>query len=236
LRGGMALTEDVRRRDQLLGFAITMHNADDPHDPIYPTDKNVGYSALQSLAKPLMRGTWPDRPAHHFRTMLKNLDNALTLSFRKLVKPRWRALMLGCRAEQMPNRDSRVMLDNEQDALGMNKVRLDWRLTDQDLDAIRRARQLLNKEWAFPSKDPFPEQASGEDVSDISAASHHMGTTRMHRDRRQGVVDEKCRVHGVSNLYVLGSSVFPTSGWAPPTLTIVALALRLADSLKQSRS
>ena len=57
-----------------------------------------------------------------------------------------------------------------------------------------------------------------------------MGTTRMHPDPRHGVVDENCRVHGTENfLHVAGSSVFPTGGWAPPTLTIVALAIRLAD-------
>ena len=61
---------------------------------------------------------------------------------------------------------------------------------------------------------------------------HHMGTTRMHSDPAHGVVDANCRVHGVSNLFVCGSSVFPTAGVAPPTLTIVALALRLADHLR----
>jgi len=61
---------------------------------------------------------------------------------------------------------------------------------------------------------------------------HNIGTTRMHREPRSGVVDENCRVHGVANLYVAGSSVFPTEGTANPTLTIVALALRLADHIK----
>jgi choline dehydrogenase-like flavoprotein len=63
---------------------------------------------------------------------------------------------------------------------------------------------------------------------------HHLGTTRMHRDPTKGVVDEHCRVHDVSNLYLAGSSVFPTGGYANPTLTIVALALRLADRLKSN--
>jgi choline dehydrogenase-like flavoprotein len=63
---------------------------------------------------------------------------------------------------------------------------------------------------------------------------HHSGTTRMHRDPSKGVVDENCRVHSASNLYVVGSSVFPNIGAANPTLTIVALALRLADRLKET--
>ena len=66
----------------------------------------------------------------------------------------------------------------------------------------------------------------------IAGLYHHLGTTRMHVDPRHGVVDPSCRVHGVSGLHVTGGSVFPTSGAANPTLTIVALALRLADELK----
>jgi choline dehydrogenase-like flavoprotein len=65
----------------------------------------------------------------------------------------------------------------------------------------------------------------------ISGSHHHMGTTRMADSPRNGVVNKNCRVHGVENLYVAGSSVFPTSGFVNPTLTIVALALRLADHL-----
>ncbi len=65
------------------------------------------------------------------------------------------------------------------------------------------------------------------------AGLHHMGTTRMHVDPRQGVVDENSQVHGTSNLFIAGSSVFPSGGYANPTLTIVALALRLGDHLKR---
>jgi choline dehydrogenase-like flavoprotein len=68
---------------------------------------------------------------------------------------------------------------------------------------------------------------------DLLGNAHQMGTTRMHRDPKLGVVNENCRVHSMANLYVAGSSVFPTSGSANPTLTIVALALRLADHIKQ---
>ena len=66
----------------------------------------------------------------------------------------------------------------------------------------------------------------------LEGGKHHMGTTRMHRDPRHGVVDADCRVHGLANLFVAGSSVFPTGGYVNPTLTLVALALRLADHLK----
>ena len=235
-RGGMALTEEARRRDKLLGFAITLHNPDNPHDVVYPTYTNLGYASLRALLKPLADGELPDLIGYHFRTVLRHPVNAAALSYRKLVKARWRAIVIGCRAEQVPNRDSRVLLDHERDVLGMNKVRLEWRLTDQDLDSLRRAQQMLDSAWNFPGENARRAQPAGEQAAEIAAASHHMGTTRMHRDPKLGVVDETCRVHGIRNLYIAGSSVFPTTGWAPPSLTIMALALRLADSLKESRA
>jgi choline dehydrogenase-like flavoprotein len=73
----------------------------------------------------------------------------------------------------------------------------------------------------------------GEWPSDMRGDQHHMGTTRMQRDPSMGVVDENCPVHGVANLYVAGCSVFPTGGTFNPTLTIVALALRLADHITE---
>jgi choline dehydrogenase-like flavoprotein len=76
-----------------------------------------------------------------------------------------------------------------------------------------------------PGDDEWPHVPAG--------GYHHMGTTRMHADPRHGVVDANCRVHETDNVYVAGSSVFPTCGYASPTLTLVALALRLADHLKE---
>ncbi|HTS45304.1 MAG TPA: GMC family oxidoreductase, partial [Puia sp.] len=61
---------------------------------------------------------------------------------------------------------------------------------------------------------------------------HHMGTTKMSDDPKDGVVDKNCKVHGIKNLYVAGSSCFATSGAANPTLTLIALTLRLSDHLK----
>jgi choline dehydrogenase-like flavoprotein len=69
-------------------------------------------------------------------------------------------------------------------------------------------------------------------MENIQNSHHEMGTTRMHDDPRQGVVDANCRVHGIANLFVAGSSVFPTYSFDNPTMTIVALALRLSDHLK----
>jgi choline dehydrogenase-like flavoprotein len=141
---------------------------------------------------------------------------------------------LGCACEQAPNPDSRVTLSSEKDALGLARIRLDWRLTEQDRFSLVRHMHSLAYEFGaqgigrmvlnVADDSRWPERVDG--------GAHHMGTTRMHQDPRKGVVDPDARVHGVDNLYVAGSSVFPTSGAANPTLTIVALTLRLADHLK----
>ncbi|MBW2399545.1 MAG: GMC family oxidoreductase [Deltaproteobacteria bacterium] len=138
--------------------------------------------------------------------------------------------------EQVPNPESRVQLAYERDALGMNRVTLKWRLTSEDRDSLRRSHEILAREIGRAGLGRVKPGLGGADgawPADLNGARHHMGTTRMHSDPKQGVVDADSRVHGIANLFVAGSSVFPTSGAANPTLTIVALALRLADHLKQ---
>ena len=138
-------------------------------------------------------------------------------------------------AEQQPNPQSRVMLGSDRDALGMRRVVVDWRLTEEDKTKAAAAFCLLGTEigrTGFGRLRAAPSDRDGT-PSDFHPNEHHMGTTRMHADPKLGVVDENCRVHSVANLYVAGSSVFPTGGANNPTLTIVALALRLANHIKQ---
>jgi choline dehydrogenase-like flavoprotein len=136
--------------------------------------------------------------------------------------------------EQAPNPDSRIVLGDARDALGQRKVCIDWRLTSLDRFTYRKAAALFCAELARVSGghckiEPWLQE---EGAPALSGAAHHIGTTRMSEDPRYGVVEPRCRVHGVDNLYVAGSSVFPTGGWAFPTFTIVAMSLRLADHLK----
>ena len=139
------------------------------------------------------------------------------------------------RIEQAPNPDSRVVLVRERDELGMQRVALDWRLSDVDRRNVRRTLELLGAEIGAAGIGRLQILHSADETSwpeDLDGGQHHMGTTRMSDDPKQGVVDSDCRVHGMSNLFVAGSSVFPTPGGATPTLLLVALALRLADHLK----
>jgi choline dehydrogenase-like flavoprotein len=155
-------------------------------------------------------------------------------------------LALVIRAEQAPNPDSRVLLSRDTDATGMPRISLDWRLNRQDVESVAALVEAFGRAVAHAGlgKVEMAEwlrSGSAQWITDplISAhplgGYHHLGTTRMAADPRQGVTDEWGRVHGVENLYVAGSSLFPTSGWANPTLTIIALALRTANHIAGRR-
>ncbi|MFC5310524.1 FAD-dependent oxidoreductase [Azospirillum rugosum] len=156
--------------------------------------------------------------------------------FDNVVNPEWvqRAFALETVLEPVPNPDSRVTLSTERDELGLNLSCVNWRLTEQDRDNFLRTHALVR---SVLSRRGLIE--AGADAADaeqaweerVSWCWHHMGTTRMHEDPKQGVVDAQCKVHGMHNLYIGGSSVFPTMGSDHPTINIVALALRLSDEL-----
>lgn len=134
--------------------------------------------------------------------------------------------------------DNRVSLSDERDRLGRQSVRIDWRIGDADIENMRRVLRLFDRslrhagvgrfEAAFPDEPSAWRQA-------VEGGKHHMGTTRMHTNPERGVVDANGCVHGMNNLYLTGSSVFPSGGYVNPTLTIVALAVRLGSHLQQVR-
>jgi choline dehydrogenase-like flavoprotein len=145
------------------------------------------------------------------------------------------ALAVRVTCESTPDPESRVTLGDRRDRFGMPRVRVDWRLHGEDRRGIDRLlgamRHALVAQGVGRLVEGHEIDTQGWPVS-TTGGKHHMGTTRMDENPRRGVVDPDCRVHGVENLFIAGSSVFPTAGYANPTLTIVALALRLADHLK----
>jgi choline dehydrogenase-like flavoprotein len=194
-------------------------------------------TAMRSLWFGLLQsGTTADGLAEHVGNLLRQIDDLAIHGYRTFFQgspPQSFAIIN--HVEHAPNPDSRVTLTDRTDALGMPTVRLDWRFGELERHTLRRTNELLGREFgraglgrgAIVPDDPdtgWPPLLRG--------AWHQMGTTRMHADPRRGVVDANCRVHGIANLFIAGSSVFPTSGYMNPTLTIVALALRLADHLE----
>jgi choline dehydrogenase-like flavoprotein len=115
----------------------------------------------------------------------------------------------------------------------MNTLVLDWKIDREETASLVRLQALLAERLSQQRAGLVESPDLRTAAPSYTDASHHIGTTRMSADPRLGVVDASTRVHGVANLFIAGSSVFPTAGSANPTLTIVALALRLADHLKR---
>ncbi len=227
----IALSWEAQRRRHLLGAVAT---------PVFDEVRTPGVLAARALSRALQQRRRPEGvDGAALRAALAELPRIARAAARRFLQGRPSAqhvdrVRLKILVEQAPDRASRVTLSDEVDALGLPKARVDWRLTDLERRTARYFTAVLDAELRRTGLG----RVTGTEWLDDDAwtagfedAYHPAGTTRMSDDPATGVVDADCRVHGVAGLYVCGSSVFPTSGYANPTLTIVALALRLADHL-----
>lgn len=137
------------------------------------------------------------------------------------------------RIEQAPNPESRVLLSNDRDALGNRRADLRWELSKTDVDTFQRGQKLVANALSAVGYGRFNlEDLSAEFIrANVKGHYHHIGTTKMSDSPNEGVVDRNCKVHGVANLYVAGSSVFPTAGYSGPTMMLMALGIRIAEHL-----
>ena len=226
--GKLSLAEDVVRQQGLLNatFFLERRTASRAHP------------AVTSLATLRRAVTWRPLPDHlmgHAQQAGRGAGALLRSAVeqvRGVQESHATVLQLRSMAEQAPNPDSRITLSHRRDRNGVPLPRVAWRLTELDRRSLAITYRLVDAELRRAGIGHIEQRFGDEDVpSQVWGNWHHMGTTRMHEDPRVGVVDRDCRVHGIANLFVAGSSVFPTGGYANPTLTIVALAVRLADHL-----
>jgi choline dehydrogenase-like flavoprotein len=153
-----------------------------------------------------------------------------------IIHPRANRYSLDFHAEQRPNPSSRVSISQERDALGLPRIHVDWRYTTGDVETVRQSLALLASDLQDSGLGSFDYEAEGveHEMTRYGAyGGHHIGTTRMGFSPRTSVVNSDCRVHGIENLYIASASTFPTSSQANPTLTIVAMALRLGAHLRR---
>ncbi len=205
-------------------------------------DQNSGYVSAKRLALSL-RGEGRSNYAQDIANVLTDLDEvALWIHHRRsgtnyefpVTKE---PVTIWVNSEQAPNPDSRVLLTDELDELGMPRLALDWRVGAIEKRTLLESAKILAGEVARLTEmrvklaDWLVDESDDMPTSEIYGGHHHMGTTRMSDSPQTGVVDPDCRVFGLDNLYVAGSSVFPTGGYANPTLTLVALAVRLAGHI-----
>ena len=227
VEGMLRLREEERRREGLLNAVFHLR----------PTTQARIRPAVRAAGT--VRHAWPRGPftrklTRHARAALVGAPEVARAALGRVRRTAPDRVALGTMAEQAPDPASRVTLGTGRDRLDLPVARLDWRVGDRDRESLRRSVDRIDEELRRAGLGRV-EQPLGEERPPtlVRGGWHHMGTTRMHGDPRHGVVDAEGRVHGTRNLYVAGSSVFPTGGAANPTLTIVALALRLAEHLRQ---
>jgi choline dehydrogenase-like flavoprotein len=196
--------------------------------------QSIGYVSMKRILLDLKRGQLPANFTTEFMRILSD-TRGIVAGFLRHLRDQDGALYI--MSEQFPNPESRVTLSTEKDRLGLEKVKVDWRLQPIDkrsilvlVEEIRTEFQRLGlcdvvpDKWLTLDDHTWPISLAG--------GHHHMGTTRMSASPNEGVVDADAKVHGIENLYVAGSSIFPTVGSANPTLTLMATSLKLADQLR----
>jgi choline dehydrogenase-like flavoprotein len=229
VHGALSLSADIIRQEQLTNAMLWLRAA-----PKAFTSEGVR-SAL-ALARGLRQRPRINGVAGHLRNVVTDLDQVAATIWGRLrsAQERPEVFQVAFQAEATPQQDSRVTLSATRDRYGLPRARLDWRIAEDDFRSIRRTIDLIDVRLQETGVGRIIRKFGDERPPAMIVGNfHHLGTTRMAKDPQCGVVDENCRVHEAENLYVAGSSVFPSAGFANPTLTIVALAIRLADHLKQ---
>jgi choline dehydrogenase-like flavoprotein len=228
-----ALTPAVQREEALLNSRVWFAS-------VFPGE---GTESVQALVRCYLRLKKKDESGHSLgRDLLalaRNPYDAARFAFARVFHSRSMISDVRIQAivEPAPDRDSRVTLAAERDRLGMRRVKVSWRLGNLVKRTFDRSFAILAQELGRNgiAEVRLEEPVQGREwPGHLEGTWHHMGTTRMHDSPRQGVVDRECKVHGMTNLYVAGSSVFPTAGANFPTFTLVALAVRLADRIAEN--
>ncbi len=245
IMGKLTLAEEVLRRERLLSYCVSIHPAVMPEWLRFQGTASKGVDSFKVLRSAIRRGRVPDGLGKHLSNMITDFDDLAMSTGRNVVRrlgravekhrpPKVEVFTLNHMSEQAPNPNSRVTLSGERDALGCNRAQLDWQFVPLDIRTMIRAQEIISEELRRAGLGHLHIELEDETPPpDLHGGVHQMGTTRMHTDPKRGVVDENCRVHGLSNLFIAGSSVFPTVGYANPVHTFVALALRLADHVKK---
>jgi len=254
-RRRLALRPEAQRKSRSGNFIARLHHtriSDPSHGSGVLSAFRLGRVAIPERFRTRLQedvSSWGDL-AHHVGNVIRDIPAIVgfashmlfkrRLAARKypsvVIRPRSNRYSLDFHAEQEPNRESQVRLSaTERDEFGMPRLEVDWRYTRQDVATIANSVALFAEDVAKSGCGSYrfePDEVEQEIRRYGAYGGHHLGTTRMGSDPRTSVVDADCRVHGVKNLYVAGGSVFATSSQANPTLTAVALALRLGTHLQ----
>ncbi len=223
----LTLSPQTRQQQQLLSSRVHLSMADwsdysKGNKALAQLSDDEGKESVKSFAKKIYK-------------VIRDIDDVTSSKYYQSNGAK--LLKFGAWTELVPDPESRVTLGKETDKFGQRQVKLKWRIGNQEKDSLINTLKIIGTELGRSNLGRLKlnlNEKSAWPWENMTPGLHHMGTTRMHTDAHKGVVDENCKIHGISNLYIAGSSVFPTFGHANPTLTITALALKLADHLKEN--
>jgi choline dehydrogenase-like flavoprotein len=185
---------------------------------------NDGWGRTESPAKSLEKLMFDPGPPPRLRRYGRRLQEAV----RDRVT---RMLRVSYSTEMLPIADNRVELSDKKDALGLPRPQVTFQLDDYSKRALAYGHSVTRRIWAHLEQLGAEEVAPVQPTFEFNGAGHIMGTMRMGTNPASSVVDSNGRSHEHDNLYVVGSSVFVTSGTANPTLTLAALTIRTARSI-----
>jgi choline dehydrogenase-like flavoprotein len=233
IEGYFCAADEVRRREALPPFAIGILPAAVGDMP------GVGNMALPAVIRRFMSDSTANAVAYDAAQWIDRLQAPVSWLYHRTWGGPAGKYMTYYTCGPQPDPQSRVTLSDTVNALGQRESRLDWRPPADFERIMQRAHELLGQELGRAGVGRLRIESTAttgsNPMENLQIGNHHMGTTRMHDDPRQGVVDAQSKVHGIDNLFIAGSSVFPSYACDDPTLTIVALALRLSDRLKSPR-
>jgi choline dehydrogenase-like flavoprotein len=232
-KGFMTIRPEILRKEQLLNIRALMV-AGSTQELAMKEAPGILSAAL--LWKALVAGRAPDNTIEHLSNVIGDLDKIGIYSYRRAYRDPAMPVSLQYQIEQEANPDSRITLSSEKDALGLPRVALDWRFGATETRTLDRINGMFASELGKAGVGRLKVIEKNTDTGwpdGLRGNWHQMGTTRMSINPKAGVVDPVCRVHDIPNLFVAGSSVFCSGGTTNPTLTIVALALRIADRVKE---
>jgi choline dehydrogenase-like flavoprotein len=230
IRAELAVFPDVQKQLKILNGTIALNplplaskinpnvktwNEEDPRKSLRKSQEDHGNPYKKSLFRRIKDRFFPPKEVTEFQSY-----------------------ELYTRIEQAPNPSSRVVLSKEKDALGVPRANLHWAMLPIDKRTVRKLNELMGQLIGAAGIGrvrlyDFLRDENDASMPDFTSGGwHHIGTTRMSDDPKKGVVDANCRVHGIDNLYIAGSSCFTTAGAINPTLTVVAISLRLSAHIK----
>lgn len=238
------------QREMEIGNIIGFFLRPELHDPSHKDGVMSMIYLSKEKKSEILSGKWEHSTRRHMANVVKDLPK----SFPRMIKilrernqdRRLPSVLLPkdspfqyffYQSEQVPNPDSRITLSHEMDPMGIPKAQVGIRFKEMDTKTIVEFHRAMSQRFAETGTGEFSfdegklREEVQEKIRDFHSGSHFIGTTRMSENPKKGVVDKNGKVHGINNLYISGASTFPTGSHANPTLTIVALAVRLGERL-----